>query len=69
MLISFLSDSFPSSSAKELCLADLTAKILRCKLHLASARLENDQDLIWEYGDHLEYLGDFYAQALAAGVE
>ena len=54
---------FFTQSDKNETLDALTSAILDAKIKLAAARLEKDQDLVWEYSDHLEYLGDLYDEA------
>ena len=60
--------SFSSLAQKDEVLAVLTSKILSTKISYAAAVCGADQDLMWEYGDHAEYLGDLYAEALALPV-
>lgn len=60
--------SFSSLTQKDEVLAVLTAKILSAKISYAAAACDKNQDLMWEYGDHAEYLGDLYAEALALPV-
>ena len=46
----------------------LVTAILETKINLAAAKLANDADLITEYSDHLEYLGDQWQEATEEDV-